>query len=166
MKKLTAIITGALTVLAISATAFAANLISADEARAIAQKQVPSGSTYLHTEAELQKLQPYYEVKFFLILLLRQKYEIDIYQVNGKIKEYNMERKALGGSANVILSKDDVKAIVAKEVDDVSIYELKLDREHGLYEYEVKFSASGLRGEMNINPETGVVLDKEVKYSL
>ena len=39
MKKLTAIITGALTVLAISATAFAANLISADEARAIAQKQ-------------------------------------------------------------------------------------------------------------------------------
>ena len=47
----------------------------------------------------------------------------------------------------------------------MSIYELKLDREHGLYEYEVKFSASGLRGEMNINPETGVVLDKEVKYS-
>ena len=37
MKKLTAIITGALTVLAISATAFAANLISAEEARAIAQ---------------------------------------------------------------------------------------------------------------------------------
>lgn len=94
------------------------------------------------------------------------KYEIDVYQVNGKIKEYNMERKALGGSANVILSKDDVKAIVAKEVGDVSIYELKLDREHGLYEYEVKFSASGLRGEMNINPETGVVLDKEIKYSL
>ena len=51
MKKLTAIITGALTVLTISATAFAANLISADEARAIAQKQVPTGSTYLHTEA-------------------------------------------------------------------------------------------------------------------
>ena len=58
MKKLTAIITGALTVLTISATAFAANLISADEARAIAQKQVPSGSIYLHTEAELQKMQP------------------------------------------------------------------------------------------------------------
>ena len=43
----------------------------------------------------------------------------------------------MGGSANVILSKDDVKAIVAKEVGDVSIYELNLDREHGLYEYEV-----------------------------
>lgn len=164
MKKLTAIITGALTVLAISATAFAANLISAEEARAIAQKQVPTGSTYLHTEAELQKLQPYYEVKFF-DTATQTKYEIDVYQVNGKIKEYNMERKALGGSANVILSKDDVKAIVAKEVGDVSIYELKLDREHGLYEYEVKFSASGLRGEMNVNPETSVVLDKEVKYS-
>ena len=158
MKKLTAIITGALTVLTISATAFAANLISADEARAIAQKQVPTGSTYLHTEAELQKLHPYYEVKFF-DTATQTKYEIDVYQVNGKIKEYNMERKALGGSANV-------KAIVAKEVGDVSIYELKLDRERGLYEYEVKFSASGLRGEMNINPETGVVLDKEVKYSL
>lgn len=165
MKKLTAIITGALTVLAISATAFAANLISADEARAIAQKQVPTGITYLHTEAELQKMQPYYEVEFF-DTATQTKYEIDVYQVNGKIKEYNMERKALGGSANVILSKDDVKAIVAKEVGDVSIYELKLDRERGLYEYEVKFSASGLRGEMNINPETGVVLDKEVKYSL
>ena len=35
MKKLTAIITGALTVLTISATAFAANLISADEARSL-----------------------------------------------------------------------------------------------------------------------------------
>ena len=41
MKKLTAIITGALTVLTISATAFAANLISADEARAIAQSKFP-----------------------------------------------------------------------------------------------------------------------------
>ena len=112
MKKLTAIITGALTVLAISATAFAANLISAEEARAIAQKQVPTGSTYLHTEAELQKLQPYYEVKIF-DTATQTKYEIDVFQVNGKIKEYNMERKALGGSANVILSKDDVKAIVA-----------------------------------------------------
>ena len=71
----------------------------------------------------------------------------------------------MGGSANVILSKDDVKAIVAKEVGDVSIYYLKLDREHGLDDEQEKFSASGLRGEMNINPETGVVLDKEVKYS-
>lgn len=70
-EKLTAIITGALTVLAISATAFAANLISADEARAIAQKQVPTGSTYLHTEVELQNCTHIMKWSF-LILLLRQ----------------------------------------------------------------------------------------------
>ena len=68
-------------------------------------------------------------------------------------------------SKNTIWKEKRWAVIVAKEVGDVSIYELKLDREHGLYEYEVKFSASGLRGEMNVNPETGVVLEKEVKYS-
>lgn len=92
MKKLTAIITGALIVLAISATAFAANLISADEARAIAQKQVPTGSTYLHTEAELQKLHPYYEVKFF-DTATQTKYEIDVYQVMVKSKNIIWKEK-------------------------------------------------------------------------
>lgn len=165
MKKLTAVITGALTVLAISATAFAANLINADEARVIAQKQVPASSTYLYTEAEMDKLSPYYEVKFF-DAATQTKYEVEVLQTSGQIKKYSMDREALGGSVNVKLTQADVRAIVAKEVPGSSVYKLKLDADHGLYEYEVKFTAPGLRGEMNINPETGAVLEKELKYNL
>lgn len=163
MKKLTALIAAALCSMAVAATAFAAELINADQAKAIAAKYVPADSTYLVTLNELHKYHPFYEVKFYHNPT-NTEYEVKVYQNGGAIKELSMDANALVGSSRVVLAADNIKAMVQKEYPGAVITKLELDRDDSLYEYEVEFRAAGLRGEMTINPETGAVLDKEIKY--
>lgn len=163
MKKLTAIITTAVLCSSVSAAAFAASFINADEALEIAKKQVPATSTYLRTENELNKKIPYYEVKFY-DHTTNTEYEIDVFQNNGSIRKYSMEAKALLGSSEIVLSANDIQNIVLKEYPNAVIRYLELERDNGLYEYEVKFTTPAFRGEMNINAETGITLEKELKY--
>ena len=63
MKKMTTALVTGLATLAFSASAFAA--INADEAKAIAAKEVPASSTHIMTKLEMHKLTPYFEVKFY-----------------------------------------------------------------------------------------------------
>ena len=51
-RKILAIIAAAICTLAITATAFAAEFINADQARSIAAQWVPAGSTHLITKDE------------------------------------------------------------------------------------------------------------------
>ena len=64
-RKILAIIAAAICTLAITATAFAAEFINADQARSIAAQWVPAGSTHLVTKDESHKYAAYYEVKFY-----------------------------------------------------------------------------------------------------
>ena len=161
MKKMTALVTAALATMAFSATAFAA--INADEALAIAAKEVPASSTHIMTKAEMHKLTPYFEVKFY-DNATNTEYEIDVLQSNGAIKEYSMDAKTMMGSSKIVLSSADVQNLILKEYPQAVFSKIELDRDNGLYEYEVKFTAPGVRGEYTINPETGVVFEKELKY--
>lgn len=163
MKKFTALIATAVCSMAIAATAFAAELINADQAKSIAEKYVPAGSTYLVTLNELHKYHPYYEVKFYHNPT-NTEYEVEVYQNGGNVKEFSMDAKAAIGSSKIALSANDVQNIVLKEYPGAVFYKVELDRDNGLYEYEVEFRAPGLRGEMTLNPDTGAVLDKEIKY--
>ena len=43
---------------------------------------------------------------------------------------------------------------------------VEIDHDDGLYEYDVDFYTTELRGEMTINPATGAVSEKEIKYSV
>ena len=161
MKKMTTAIVTGLATLAFSATAFAA--ISANEAKAIAAKEVPTSSTHIMTKMEMHKLTPYFEVKFY-DNATNTEYEIDVLQSNGAIKEYSMDAKTMMGSSKIVLSAGDVQALVMKEYPQAVFSKIELDRDNGLYEYEVKFSAPGVRGNYTINPETGVIFEKELKY--
>ena len=69
-RKILAIIAAAICTLAITATAFAAEFINADQARSIAAQWVPAGSTHLVTKDESHKYAAYYEVKFYYLPLM------------------------------------------------------------------------------------------------
>ena len=161
MKKMTTAIVAGLATLAFSASAFAA--ISAEEAKAIAAKEVPASSTHIVTKADRDNFTPYFEVKFY-DNATNPEYEIDVLQSTGAIKEYSMDIKPMMGSHKVVLSADDAKNVVLKDYPQATFTKVKLDSDDGLYEYEVKFTAPGLRGSYTINPETGVVYEKELKY--
>ena len=136
-KKLTALAAAALTTLTISATAFAAAFTSAD-AQSMAAKLVPASATHV---AEISKL-------------------------TQSVKEYKMEARTILGSRNIVLSAADAQAVVTKEYPNASFHKVKLDMDDGLYEYELKFTTPELRGEMVLNPETGAVIEKELRYNV
>lgn len=163
MKKLSSIIALAFCVLAISATAFAATLIGPDQARTIAQKHVPTTSTVVRIENEFNKFAPYYEVKFY-DSTTHTEYEVDVLQDSGAVRKFSMEAKALFGSSNIVLSTNDIQNLVLKEYPDARINRIHLDRDDYIYEYDVHFSTPNLRGEITYNPETGAVLEKELRY--
>ena len=75
-----------------------------------------------------------------------------------------MDIKPMVGSRKVVLSAADAKNVVLKDYPQAVFTKVELDSDDGLYEYEVKFTATGLRGSYTINPETGVVYEKELKY--
>ena len=161
MKKMSTALVAGLATLAFSATAFAA--ISAEEAKAIAAKEVPASSTHIVTKADRDNFAPYFEVKFY-DNATNTEYEIDVLQSTGAIKEYSMDIKPMMGSHKVVLSADDAKNVVLKDYPQATFTKVKLDSDDGLYEYEVKFTTAGVRGSYTINPETGVVYEKELKY--
>ena len=161
MKKLTSVLALTACALSISATAFAA--ISPEEAKAIAQKEVPATSTFLRIETEVNKYAPYYEVNFY-DSTTHTEYEIDVLQKTGAVRKYSMEKKTVLGSPKIVLSANDIQAQVSKEYPGAVIRKIDLEIDNGLYEYEAKFRLPGAIGEVNYNAETGEVLEIELKY--
>ena len=80
------------------------------------------------------------------------------------MQEVKTRIKEKHGSNLVKLQVEDIKDIVLSEFPDAKIQEVELDIEANYKIYEVKFSTTNVKGEMEINPETGVVLEREIRY--
>ena len=159
-KKFTALAAAALATLAISATAFAAAFTAAD-AQSMAAKLVPASAAHVGTQEDFNE----YEFKFFDNATATS-YEVEISKLTQSVKEYKMEARTILGSRNIVLSAADAETVVTKEYPNASFHKVKLDMDDGLYEYELKFTTPELRGEMVLNPETGAVIEKELRYNV
>lgn len=159
-KKLTALAVAAISTLTISATAFAAGFTMAD-AQSMAAKLVPASATHVGTQEDFDE----YEFKFFDSTTITS-YEVEVSKFTQAVKEYKMEAEMAMGSRNIVLSAADAQAVVTSEYPNASFHKVKLDMDDGLYEYELKFVTPELRGEMVLNPETGAVLEKELRYNV
>ena len=149
--------------LVIAATVFvsATALAALDEAgaREIARQWVPEGAVYLSTKDEIDE----YEVEF-LVHETNSKYQIDIYKNTAMVAEVKTKLRGERGSLTVKLNESDVAAIVLSEFPGSQIGQVKLESDDGYRKYEVKFANGSIRGEMEINPETGVILERDIKY--
>lgn len=161
-RKSIAMLAAALCTLAITVTALAAELINAEQARSIAAQWVPAGSTHLVTKDESFEFMPHYDVKFY-DNKTNTAYEIEVLRNGGKVREFKMEAQTALGSPKIVLSVNDVQNLVRKEFPNAVFTKVELDRGDGLYEYEADFYTPEVRGEMKFNPETGTVIEKEIK---
>lgn len=143
--------------LLVSGAAFAAN---AESAKATAEKYVPMGATFVRTNDDGHK----YEVHFN-DNRANVHYEVEVNKFTDNVIEFKMESYNDHGSSVVKLNDGDIRAIIARDFADANIYKIKLDRDHGLSKYEVSFTANGIRkAEYEINPETGNIIEKTIKY--
>ncbi len=159
-KKLTALAAAAIATMTISATAFAASFTAAD-AQAMAAKLVPASAAHVGTQEDFNE----YEFRFFDNASATS-YEVEISKFSQAVKEFKMEARTVLGSRNIVLTAADAQAAVTREYPNASFHKVKLDMDDGLYEYELKFTTPELRGEMVLNPETGAVIEKELRYNV
>lgn len=132
---------------------------SEESARQAAARMVPSTATYVGGHYDDGD----YEMKFY-DNSARTEYEVSVSVSTNKVRKFSMEVQGVWGSSNVVLSENDARNVVLREYPQATVNFVKLDRDDGVYEYEAKFSLSDGSGEMKINPETGRILEKEIRY--
>ncbi|MEY8321344.1 PepSY domain-containing protein [Lachnospiraceae bacterium 46-61] len=133
--------------------------LTAEQARNIALSYVPEGSIYFNTKQDYNK---------FEIKLYNQKdqtfYEIDINKTTQKMTSFESESQNNFGSIKVALTEQNVKDIVLKEIPQAQFITTYLDRDDGLQKYKISFYTSNTTGVYKINPENGMILEREIKF--
>lgn len=132
--------------------------LTPDQAKKIAEKQVPAGSTHIKTENDENE----YEIKFYNEVK-SEKYEIDVNKITQKITSYKTQKTIHDGSKSVLISEEQVKKIVLNEIPKAKILSIKLDTDDSYKKYEVSFKSDTYYGDMEVNPESGAILEREFK---
>ena len=159
MKKTVALtLAAALSAAALSVTALAAGSMTAAQAEDLAAQYVPDGSEKTWTEYDDGR----YEVNFYNSTL-QESYEVKVNPATGKVTDFDSSLLDHRGSRTVSLTEEQAGAAVTGELTDAEILSTALDRDDGYQTYEVRFSADGFYGEYTIHPETGAILERDVK---
>lgn len=158
MKKTFHLLLGAALVCSvISMQAFAATSLTEQQAKTVAEKVVPSGSTYLRTENDDSN----YEVKFYNEAN-QEWYKVEVNKATQKVVAFDSDALKEQGSKNVKLTETQAKKIVTDEWKDAEILEVSLEKDDGYQEYEVRFKTAAYYGEYTIHPETGAILSRDI----
>lgn len=159
MKKTVALtLAAALSAAALSVTALAAGSMTAAQAEDLAAQYVPEGSEKTWTEYDDGR----YEVNFYNSTL-QESYEVKVNPATGKVTDFDSSLLDHRGSRTVTLTEEQAGAAVTGELADAEVLSTVLDRDDGYQTYEVRFSADGFYGEYTIHPETGAILERDVK---
>ena len=152
-----------LTTLVLGMTAMASVAFAAvNSTQAIEIAKTSAGASVFSYEDELHK----YEIKLQDPATMTR-YEVEVDKISGKVLEVTVKVAAQESSAKVVKSAADIKAIVLAEYPDARIIGIRLDKEDYGHKYEVKFANAKYRiAELDINPETGVIVERDLKYNL
>lgn len=135
-----------------------AKAYSEDYAKSLAEGKVPAGSQMMGMEQDDDE----YE---FLYLSTdgTQRYEIEVSKQTGEMIKYEREAVTPQRSGEVKLSQEQAKAIVLKEYPNAQLHSIRLDQDDGYAEYEAIFTADGYQGSMEIQADSGEILEVKLK---
>lgn len=157
MKKKVLIITTA-AVLLLTTVAFAA--VDAGAAESVAAGFIPVGAKHLYTKTGSVE----YAVQF-IDESTNAHYEITVSRATGQIMELKMRIRGNPGSNTVVISEQQAKSILLKDHPTATIQSVKLETDNGYKRYHLDFSVGNTtKGNYEVNPETGVVIEKDVMY--
>ncbi len=136
--------------------------ISREEAIAAVKKVAGTDAYVIEVEIEKEgygaEKHYYYEVEVRVGSVERE-YHVDA--VTGEVELYE------GESQGAVLSEDEALDIALKQfgisANQITIQKIKLEHNDGRLCYEVKFTAENLKYEVEIDAETGKVLDSDVE---
>ncbi|MBE5766390.1 MAG: hypothetical protein E7335_04365 [Clostridiales bacterium] len=92
-------------------------------------------------------------------------YDVKINPDTGLVVKVDYDVRNDRGSKNVILTEAQAGEKVLELYPGAEITNVLLQRDDGLQEYAVLFTAADFTGKIELNPETGAVLDRELDYT-
>ena len=163
-RKILAVAGAAVLVIAIgTASVLGVSAHAKNTAKETALKYLPADAQLVAQETEDDR----YEFKFHSAER-KEKYEIEIGKKTKELAEWKSQADASDGSKSVKLTQQDVEKIVSDElssakVDGAKMTKTQLVEEDGFQVYEVAFQSSKCRGSYDIHPESGLILEREIK---
>lgn len=143
---------------------FAANTsgtdsFSVEDAKAAAAEYLPDGSSFLRSDTDDRE----YELKYYNEDL-NELYEIEVNRSSGKVTKLESQKTNRQDSREVKLSVSDVEKLVSEEYEEVQRLSVVLDRDDGYYVYDVTLISEDQKIELEIQPVSGEILEREIHY--
>lgn len=120
---------------------------------------------YLPKDAQLlsqEREDDSYEFKFHSAER-KEKYELEIGRQTKALTEWKSQADAAEGAKAVKLTQQEAEQLVTGEITDAKITKTQLVEDDGQQVYEVAFQSDKCRGSYDIHPETGLILEREIK---
>ena len=150
-------------------------LISLAKAKSIALKNAKvdnSDAKFVKGKLDRDDGRYEYEIEF---ISGGKEYEYTIDAKSGKILEKDVERadevpttKKTESATSALISVDKAKSIALNhaglKADEVVIEKIKLEKDDGIYEYEVEFKKGNWEYEYSINAKTGAIIEFDKDY--
>lgn len=124
-----------------------------------AAKTIPAAAKHLYTKSGSME----YEIQF-INENTNTHYDIKVSRATGTITESKTRVRGNSGSNNVQISEQQARNILLMDYPRAIISSTKLETDNGYKRYRLNFSAGNVVGVYEINPETGVVIEKDLKY--
>lgn len=146
-------------IIAVVASTTISDALTLNEAKDMARKAVPSTASFKTSDEGDNE----YEVTFY-DQTNKETFVVEVSKKTEKVKKVETQLDNNLGSKSVKLSKSQVEKIVRNEFPGIKSLNVTLNKDDGLYEYEATFKASTFYGDATVNPETGAILESEIKY--
>ncbi len=139
-----------------------AAVFDVEDAKKEAEKILPTTAEFSYSENDSDEFELHYKDTAEPVV-----YSVSVSKYMRIVKDFKTRYINEMGSTSVVLTADQASQIVQNLYPDAAIRNVHLDSSDGLKEYEVKFSLTsraGARGEVEINPETGAVIETKIEY--
>lgn len=158
LKKFTAAMTLAL-VLGVATAAFAA--APSEDYVAVARGEIPAAAVMYGYKEDAKDGDV--EIKFRDNETF-QRYEVKLDMATKKVLEVEIKGAATADSTTVAKTEADIKQVILEAYPDAQNILIKLDRDGNKAHYDAHFATAKYLVEAELNPVTGVFVERELKY--
>lgn len=161
---------------AITVTTFAAptqTIMTKDEATKLVLQMMPRGSEHLSTSYDTDDQE--YEVKIHNGGT-KEKFEVKVDAVLKSVEELDSEtyvgfdekaknRVKKNGKYNPKLNEKEIIALVERTYPGAVVKSVELEKDNGFWIYEVEFKSTAVYGSLEMDPETGRTLERDLTFN-
>lgn len=162
MKKILTVAVSAFAAILMTVPAFGAEsaAVTKESARETASRIVPEDSVFQYTE----QCREAFEVVYYSEGE-KTYYAVGVSIFTGEVSAVSSVAADDKGSREAVLTEEQVKEIVTSDAGEVAVDELALDTVAGRKKYKVQCTGEDFEASYVINPESGRILEKRVRFS-